>query len=87
MQPPDPHFETSSSETAESLLGRTEQYAREEPLKAVGAAFAAGLFLTILPVGGILVALLRLALMLLRPALLILGAVKLYEEVDRRQNR
>lgn len=80
-------YETSAGEEAETLLGRTEQYAREEPLKAVGAAFAAGLFLTLLPVGAIFVAIVRLTLTLLRPALLVLGAIKLYEEIDRRQNR
>jgi len=80
-------FETSTGEEAENVIGRTEQYAREEPLKAVSAAFAAGLFLTLLPVGSIFVALIRLVLTLLRPALLILGAIKLYEEIDRHQNR
>ncbi len=79
--------ETSAGEECETLISRTEHYAREEPLKAVSAAFAAGLFLTLLPVGAIFIALVRLALTLLRPALLVLGAVKLYEEIDRRQHR
>jgi hypothetical protein len=82
-------IESSSEKTEErapdSLASCVENFAREEPLKAVGAAFGAGLFLTILPLGAILVALVRIAITLLRPALLILGAIKLYEEVDRRQ--
>ncbi len=78
--------EPSHSGAAESLLTRTEEFAREDPMKAVGGAFAAGLLLTILPIGALLGAVVRLGVMLLRPALLILGAVKVYEEIERRQN-
>ncbi len=88
MQSPDPSFETEDDkEDLESLVDRTEAFAREEPLKAVGLAFGAGLVLTLLPVGAILAAIVRLALALLRPALLILGAMKLYEEIDERRNQ
>ena len=86
MQAPDPSFEGTSTEDENDFVHRTEQYAREEPLKAVGVAFVAGLILTLLPIGGIIAGLVRLALTLVRPALLILGAVKLYEEIDRRQS-
>jgi hypothetical protein len=89
MQAPDPTFEVSNrAEESEMdhLVHRTEEFAREEPLKAVGIAFVAGLFMTILPIGALIGGLLRAALMLVRPALLILGAIKLYEEIDRRQN-
>ena len=55
-------------------------------MKTVGVAFGAGLILTLLPVGAIVVAVVRLTLSLLRPALLILGAIKLYEEIDQRRN-
>jgi len=85
MQAPETTFEVGSAPEAETLVHRTEEYTREEPLKAVGIAFAAGLFMTILPIGSIIGGLLRLALTLVRPALLVLGAVKLYEEIDRRQ--
>ncbi len=84
MQPPDTSSENAAS-TAESYTARAEQYAREEPLKAVGIAFVGGLILTVLPITGLIGTLLRVALTLLRPALLILGAIKLYEEVERRQ--
>jgi hypothetical protein len=80
MQPPDERFST-----AEDLKSRTEHFAREEPMQAVGMAFAAGLVLTMLPVGAIVAMLLRLALSLLRPALMVLGAMKAYEEINRRQ--
>lgn len=58
---------------------------REEPIRAVSIAFFVGLVLTLLPIGGIIAGLLRLAFGLVRPALLILGATKVYEEIQKRQ--
>ena len=86
MQAPETTYEVSSAPEAETFVHRTEEFTREEPLKAVGIAFAAGLFMTLLPIGSVIGGLLRLALALVRPALLVLGAIKLYEEIDRRQN-
>lgn len=71
---------------AEDFGGRAQEFARNEPAQAVGLAFVAGLVLTLLPVGRILSGLIRLAFALVRPALLILGAVKLCEEFDKRNN-
>lgn len=62
-----------------------EKCAREEPVKCAGIAFVAGVLLTILPVGQILGGLLRLVFGLFRPALLILGLMKLFEEIEKRQ--
>jgi hypothetical protein len=84
MQPPD---ENSLSGAAEDIRTRTEQYAREEPMQALGVAFLAGLLLTLLPVGSLIALILRLTLNLVRPLLVILGAVKLYEEISSRQKR
>lgn len=70
----------------EDLGGRAQEFARKEPAQAVGIAFLAGLVLTLLPVGRIVSVLIRLAFALVRPALLILGAVKLCEEFDKRNN-
>lgn len=70
----------------EDIRSRTEQYARQEPLQALGAAFIGGLLLTLLPVGSLLALILRLTLSLVRPALVVLGAVKLYEEISKRQH-
>lgn len=69
----------------DELKERAEHFAREEPMQAVGAAFVAGLLLTLLPVGSVIAGIVRLAFALLRPALVVLGAIKLYEEVSRRQ--
>ena len=68
----------------EEIRNRTEEYVRDEPMKAVGIALGAGVFLTIFPVFTIFFGLIRLALGLLRPALLVLGGVKLYEELSKR---
>ncbi|MGB8166572.1 MAG: hypothetical protein WCF18_03710 [Chthoniobacteraceae bacterium] len=62
-----------------------ERSVREEPIKTAGLAFVAGIFLTVLPVGRILGGLVRLAFALARPALLILGVVKVVEEFDKRK--
>ena len=70
----------------EDLGGRAQEFARKETAQAVGIAFLAGLVLTLLPVGRIVSVLIRLAFALVRPALLILGAVKLCEEFDKRNN-
>ncbi len=83
MQPSD--MDEKQPPSSESFTHQAEQYAREEPWKALGIAFFAGLILTVFPIGRITATLIRLALALLRPFLLILGAVKLYEQVDRRQ--
>ena len=72
--------------SAGELGERAQEFARKEPAQAVGVAFLAGLVLTLLPVGRILAVLIRIALALVRPALLILGAVKLCEEFDKRNN-
>ena len=68
----------------EELRHRTEDYVRDEPLKSVGIAIGAGVLLTIFPIFSLLFSILRLALGLLKPALLVLGGMKLYEEISRR---
>jgi hypothetical protein len=71
----------ASAPSLERILAATEKYARDEPVRAVSAAFGSGLILTLLPVGAIVSGILRLALALVRPFLIILGVVKLYERL------
>jgi hypothetical protein len=52
---------------------------RREPMKAVALAFGGGLLLCVLPVGKVLGFLVRMTFVLSKPALLILGVVKLLE--------
>jgi hypothetical protein len=61
-----------------------ERSVREEPMKTAGLAFLAGLILTILPVSRILAGLVQVAFSLVRPVLLILGVVKVIEEIEHR---
>jgi hypothetical protein len=62
-----------------------EKSAREEPAKCAAMAFVAGFLVTILPVGQILGGIVRLALGLIRPVLIILGAMKVLEEIEKRR--
>ena len=68
----------------DELRHRTEDYVRDEPLKSVGIAVGAGVLLTVFPIFSLLFAIVRLALGLLKPVLLVLGGMKLYEEVSRK---
>ena len=89
MQPPEENqgagATAQSFPNVDDLTARTEDFARQEPIRAVGFAFIAGLILTLLPIGAIVAGLLRLALSLVRPALMILGATKVYDEIQKRQ--
>lgn len=87
MQDPEPPKECCSDFQAKFAEWRdcAEKSIREEPTKSALVAFVAGLFLTVLPVGAILGGLVRVALALVRPALLLLGIVKLAEELDKRK--
>jgi ElaB/YqjD/DUF883 family membrane-anchored ribosome-binding protein len=67
----------------EKAQAQAEDYVRESPSKAVGIAVFAGFVLAMLPIGGIIGALIRLLLFLVRPALMILGVVKVCEEIQR----
>ena len=72
-------------QTVDDLSSCTEKFVREDPAKAIGLALFGGVLLTILPVGRLISALVRLAFALARPLLLVLGAVKLYEEYQKKQ--
>lgn len=63
----------------------SQKFIRDEPAKAVGIALLAGVLLTIFPVGRVLGAVVRLVFALARPFLLVLGALKVYEEFQKKQ--
>lgn len=71
--------------TVDDFSAKTAKCVREDPAKAVGFALLGGVLLTVLPVGRVVAALVRLAFALARPLLLVLGAVKLYEEFEKKQ--
>jgi hypothetical protein len=66
-------------EQVETALSETEDYVRERPAQSLLCAFLAGYVLNRLPLGRIVGGLFRLLVAALRPAILIYGAVKLYQ--------
>jgi hypothetical protein len=71
----------------DDLAARATRMAREEPGKALGFAFVTGLLCTVLPVGRVLGGLIRLAFALVPPALLVLGGMKAWEEIEKRTDK
>jgi hypothetical protein len=67
-----------------ALVERAAAEVRREPVKTMASAFVLGLILSIFPVGRVISAIVSLGLMLLRPALMIFGAAKVWEEFERR---
>jgi hypothetical protein len=64
---------------APQLWNELEAQIQREPIKAFVLAFAGGFLLCLLPLGKLLGVLIRVSLLLLKPALLILGMVKVLE--------
>ncbi len=63
----------------EQILEQTEEYVRENPGRSIAYALAAGFILNRLPIGRILGAIVRLAIIAFKPAILAYGATKLYQ--------
>ena len=61
------------------ILNELNEQIRREPMKAVVLAFGGGFFLCLLPLGKLLSVLVKITFLLLKPALVILGVVKLLE--------
>jgi hypothetical protein len=80
MSTSDPSVSPAARNSLDPLVERVEVFARQKPAKAISAAFGTGLLLALLPIGSVVTGLLRLVLLLLRPVLLVLGLVRLYEE-------
>ena len=66
----------------DGILSQTEAYVRENPAQSLLYAILAGFVLNRLGVGRILRGVVRLALLALKPAILIYGAAKLYESAQ-----
>ena len=65
--------------------GCAEKCAREQPLQCLGLAFVIGLLGSIIPIGRLLGLVVQLLLALLRPLLVVLGLMKVFEEIDKRR--
>ncbi|MGC1481514.1 MAG: hypothetical protein WA771_13515 [Chthoniobacterales bacterium] len=81
--------DTNTSDTYKSRfedgIASCEQKIREEPLKAVLIGSGAGLVLSRLPILGLLILVIRLALWAVKPALLIAGLTKAYDYAKEKQ--
>lgn len=76
--------ETSGMSGHRDIKSRAEDFTKTEPMQALGAAAGTGLLFAVLPVGRILWGLFRMSFKLAKPALLIFGAVAVYQELSRR---
>lgn len=72
---------------AQNRLENCERKVRQSPSKAVLIALGTGYCLNKLPVASLLAVPLRLTAVLAKPALLILGAAKLYDIVEKQSRK
>ena len=80
LQPIEP-----SKSTGTAAAGQALERVQQKPAQSLASAFVLGLVLSVFPVGRIVAFVVSLGLALLRPLLLVLGGVKLWEEVKRRE--
>ena len=71
----------SQESEAQPILSRVQR----EPGKSIASAFVVGFLLSVFPVGRIISIFVGLGLTLLRPFLLVLGGMKLWEGLERRR--
>lgn len=76
----------SVGESCEEYRQCCEDKIREAPLASVATAAAVGFLVHILPVTAIVGSVVRIALFLLKPALLVFGALKLYEVLQAKNS-
>ena len=69
-------------EQFDEIRHQTEDYVREKPGQSLFYAFVAGYILNRLPLGQIIGGVFRLFALVLKPAILIYGATKLYQAVQ-----
>ena len=67
------------------FVQKTAEEVRKQPVKALVWAFFVGIFLTVFPIGRILGVGVGIILALLRPALFLLGLVKISESLTARR--
>ena len=74
-----------TKEQWDEILATTEDYVRANPTRSLFYGVAAGFILDRLPIFRIFGAFLRLTLMLFKPAILIYGAMKLFQMVKEEE--
>ena len=74
-----------TKEQFSQIVEQTEDFVRENPMRAVGYAVLAGLVLDRLPIFRIFGGFSRLLLLALKPAILIYGATKVYQAAQQEE--
>jgi hypothetical protein len=74
-----------TKEQFDAVLNQTEDYVREKPAQSLLYAFVAGFVLNRLPIGRVLGGVFRLFVLALKPAILIYGAIKLYQAAQEEE--
>lgn len=74
-----------TKEQFEQIMEQTEDFVRENPMRAVGYAVLAGLVIDRLPVFKMFGGLTKLALFAMKPAILIYAATKLYQAAAQQE--
>jgi len=80
-------MESSSPNTPSWNWKELEEQFRTRPLESALVSVVLGLLLSLSPIRGLISLAFRLALFTLKPALLILGSLKLYEFITKRPFR
>lgn len=76
-----------TKDQVDEVLHQTEDYVRDNPGQSMLYAFVAGYLLNWLPIGRILGTIFRLALVALKPAILIYGASRAYQALQDEEIR
>ena len=82
-----PDLPTPPPHPRDVFVNRVETYTREEPTKALSAAFGVGILLTLLPVGAFVSGIIRLLFLVARPVLLVLGLIKVADAWEARRSK
>ena len=77
--------EETGTRADEGLLEDARIFIRQNPTRALAIAAGAGFVLQSAPVGRLLGGLLRVGFALTQPALMVLGGLKIWEKIQRRQ--
>ena len=81
----EPTTPPESQKPLDALVEKAALEVRRQPVKSAVWAFFIGILLAAFPLGRVLGALTTLAFSLLRPVLLLLGVVKVCEEIETRR--
>ena len=84
-EPTESNQPAATKKPLRDLVEKTASGVQKRPVNSIVWAFFVGIFLTVVPVGRIVGAVVSLAVALIRPVLLLLGVVKLFEEVEQRR--